>query len=128
VGVEQEIAEAILSVTDLPTPRIRFIPGIQGSLILDAMHYYYPISIKSVLEVAKLSGEHRIVFTEDPDELKYLNENMHNGFVVNPDRYFPGKGDVVVLRGSRTHNFHKYLYLLGSHDLPLNEPLQSFEA
>lgn len=110
-GVDPEIAEAVLSEIKFPKARIRFVPGKNEALIIDSTHYYFPVSIKSVVELAS-EEQRKILISSNPHDLKYLKEgNLEDAWMVNPSRYTPEKGDLIVLRGQKTHALREYEYL-----------------
>jgi len=109
----EEIDNAIKTFS-LPSSKIRFFPGINNSIIIDATHYYFPIKLNSVLELVINDTDvgQKIIFTDNKKDIKLLKK--HSGWEINPGNYTPKDNDVIVLRGNKLKNMHKFEYLFAS--------------
>lgn len=93
-----------LETLNFPAGRIRFLrPRFEG-VVIDSTHYYFPIRLDSVLEVANAFEGRKIIFTNDRRDWEKLNTSWK----INPVKYTPQENDVVVLRGRRTVDLKKY--------------------
>ena len=112
----KEIDEAIKSFS-LPSSKIRFYPGKNDSILIDATHYYFPIKLGAALElVVNGQGEteegNKIIFTNLKND-KIILKNRPE-WQVNPKNYTSQPNDVVIIRGNRVRNMEKYEYLFES--------------
>ncbi len=112
----QEIEQAIKNFS-LPSSKIRFYPGKNSSVLIDATHYYLPVRLDAVLELV-INGD-----DEEEKSNKIIFSNLKNDKILlkdypkwqlNPKRYSPQPNDVIILRGNRVKNIDKYEYLFES--------------
>ncbi|MFC1756193.1 hypothetical protein ACFLZK_02260 [Patescibacteria group bacterium] len=100
----------------LPSPKIRFYPGINGSILIDATHYYFPIKLEAVLELVSNGEEptvgNNIIYTNLKKDKHALKSKKD--WKINPKDYKPQPDDTVVIRGDRIKNIQKYDYLFES--------------
>jgi len=111
-----EIDNAIKNFA-LPSPKIRFYPGIGNSILIDATHYYFPINLEAVLEVVANEDDEteksdRVIFTDLKRDKTALRGK--DSWQINPKNYDPKDNDVVIIRGNRVKNIQKYDYLFES--------------
>ena len=87
-------------ITFYPT-RIRFLPGTKGKLIIDSTHYYYPIPLKAVLELAEDLPGRKLIISEE--RLGPLPQGFQKGAPGDLERVdeFP----IIIVRGQRTERF-----------------------
>jgi len=109
--VDKEIAAIILEDLEFPRARIDFLKGVQGAVIVDATHYYFPISIKAVLELVA-TPDRKIIFTDNPSDLQYLELVNWQNLFINPKNYSPQPDDTVILRGLKTKILRKFNHLI----------------
>jgi len=109
----KEIENAIKTFS-LPSSKIRYFPGINGSIIIDATHNYFPINLNSVLELVINDTDigQKIIFTNNKKDLKTLKDQP--GWAKNPKNFTPQSNDVVIIRGSKVKNLYKYEHLFSS--------------
>ncbi len=109
----EEVEKAIKTFS-LPSSKIRFFPGINSSIIIDATHYYFPINLNSVLELVINDTDvgQKIIFTFNKKDQKPLKER--DDWQINPQNYDPEPNDVIILRGNKFKNMHKFEYLFAS--------------
>jgi|GEM_PF-1896047 len=87
-----------LAAIRFPEARIRLLPGINSSTVVDATHYYFPLKLASVLETISTGKGRLIAFTDyELDQQLLTAENWE----VNPLNFTPLKNDTVLLRGRR---------------------------
>ncbi len=111
--IDKYISEAILDGVKFPKARINFLPGKDDSTIIDATHYYFPISIKSAMELVDPYAEEVVVLTENEHDTEYILKHFKTNDVrINPENYKPRPGDFILLRGLRTQTIRKYWYLI----------------
>lgn len=113
LGIDEVDIELGLTMVNFPEPRVRFLTGAAGQVIVDATHYYFPLKLNSVLELVAGFSDRKIAFTPYELDIQVLQEN---GWEVNPRNYGGRKGDVVILRGRRTAEYKKYKDKLGKLD------------
>jgi hypothetical protein len=105
---ESEISRAIENLS-LPNSKVRFLPGANESLIIDATHYYFPQPLESVFELVEDSTNGKVIFTQNKNEIKISSDN---GWQVNPENYKPKQDDAIILRGERVKVLYKFGYLI----------------
>jgi len=112
--LSQEEIDKTIKTFSLPSSKIRFFPGINNSIIIDVTHYYFTINLSSVLELVVNDTDmgQKIVFTDNNKDTKLLKD--HSGWEINPGNYTPEPNDVVILRGNKLKNMHKFEYLFAS--------------
>ena len=91
--------KSLEKVTFYPT-RIRFFPGRDGGLIVDATHYYYPIPLKAVVElVENLPGQKIIISNEAADTLP-------SDFKITKESGLGRSApEIIIVRGKRNERF-----------------------
>lgn len=107
-----EIEKALSNFT-LPSSKIRYFPGINDSIIIDATHLQYPIKLESVLELAQQesSRKENVIFTD----LKADKAALKNtAWKINPKNYRPKEDDIIIFRGNRDELLQKHEYLFQS--------------
>lgn len=107
---EQKVLE-VLSTFSLPEARIDIRKGRNGSLVLDATHYYIPIKLDAILELIPAEAKRLIYFGKDRTEMQRLRQ-LDSRWVFNPLELDHAVEDVIVLRGSRTQTFPLYRHLM----------------
>jgi hypothetical protein len=97
-GIDAEVAEVILEDIQLPEARITVHPGENGSTVIDATHYFYPIDIRSVLEVIGEQSEFskQIIMSDSRVDFEALN---HDEWLFNPIEITTGPDVLILLRG-----------------------------
>lgn len=99
-GVDTELSQRALEKITFYPSRIRFFPGQNGRLIIDATYYYYPIPLQSVLELVKDLPEPKLLISDEKIE------QMPPGFqVVPPNNFRETPAKIVIIRGKRTERF-----------------------
>jgi hypothetical protein len=94
----EEVEKALESFS-LPQSKIRFFPGKNGTTIIDATHYYFPIALSSVLELADAQEKtsRLILFSH----LKADKNLVPKDALLNPKNYQPQENDIIIIRGRR---------------------------
>ncbi len=117
-NIEPNVIEQALSSFSLPSSKIRFFPGINNSVIIDATHYYFPIKLDSALELVQDDTEigRKIVFTKNKKDINALKQ--HSDWLKNPKNFTPQNNDAIVLRGNKTVTMQEFEHLFASH-MPL---------
>ena len=114
-NIKSELTESTLNNFSLPLSKIRFLPGQDGSFIIDATHYYIPTKLESVLELAEApeSGS-KVIFTTLEADKKIIKSIPEEKWQVNPQNYIPRNNDIIILRGDRVKQNQKFYYLINS--------------
>lgn len=113
LGMQEVDIELGLTMVNFPEPRVRFLTGSAGQVVVDATHYYFPLKLNSVLELVDGFAGRKVAFTPYELDIKLLQEK---GWEVNPKSYLGKKSDVVLLRGRRMAEYKKYKDKLGKLD------------
>jgi len=112
-GIDEEtIAEQIQNLR-LPLSKIKIMKGRNHSTIIDSTHYYYPIPLISVLEVATAMKGNKILI-HDNAETKLINTLTDSNWSLNPKNYTPQSNDVILIRGKKTQMDKHVKNLTGS--------------
>lgn len=109
-GISEQKVVEVLTNFSLPEARIDIRKGKNGSLILDATHYYIPIKLDSILELIPTDARRLIYYGKDRSEMQLLR-SLDTRWVFNPPQLEHTAEDVIVLRGSRTQTFPLYRHL-----------------
>ncbi len=110
----QEI-DKYMRTFSLPSSKIRYFPGENGSFIIDATHYYFPIKLEAVLDLVDYKSEEigkYVIFTDSKKDKFHLKRSH---WIVNPKNYVPERHDLVVIRGKRINKLNQLSHLFVSH-------------
>lgn len=101
-GLDRQKASQVWQSAE-PAPRINVISGKNGSMIIDATHYYHPPNIKSVIELANLfQGKKHILTKIKLDSTKIpANYTIHKSTKNFPN---PSRNVVYIIRGNKDKN------------------------
>lgn len=89
-----------LDTLQLPNSKIRVLPGINHSLVIDATSYYLPIKLESILDMVNITEDRVHIFTDskkDIEQLKKLNTTIY----INPQTYTQDSASVFIVRGDK---------------------------
>lgn len=90
-----------ISKTSFYPSRIRFFPAINGTLIIDATHYYYPTSLKSVTELLEELPGNKAIITDEKIDL-----NRKDFTIISPSEGIDTANySAIVVRGKRSERF-----------------------
>ncbi len=110
LGMDKLDIELGLESISFPEARLRILSSVTGALIIDATHYYFPIKLNAVLEVTEgYADRNKIALCPIASESGTLSAL---GWKVNPVNHELKDTDMVLLRGSRSHYWHKYSQML----------------
>ncbi len=99
---------------ELPDTKIRFLKGVNNSFIIDATQTLIPTNIDTVVElIPQEETSRKIIITEFKTDTSALKKD---GFIINPPKYSPKEGDIIILRGNRHRVHQKYAYLISEYD------------
>ncbi|MFC1621962.1 hypothetical protein ACFL13_01065 [Patescibacteria group bacterium] len=101
--IENQVIEQTLQTLNLPTSKIRLLPGKGGSLIVDATHYYKPTSLEAALEFVdeKEVGD-KYLISNVPQDLQFAKSHLvQKGWQLNSQNLSPKNNDIIILRGNR---------------------------
>jgi len=113
--IDDSVVEKLFDTIELPNSKVRFFPGVNGSFVIDATHYYLPTKLASVLEVVDPNQEegNTVIFTDNSQDKKYLDQNTnHLSLEVNPSNCAPRINDVIIIRGDRVKKLNEHKNLI----------------
>lgn len=116
--LSQEDIDKALKAFSFPSSKIRYFPGTNGSILIDATHYYFPVKLGAVLELVHDGSNvgRKIIFSHNDQDKALLRKNKV--WEKNPNDYEPQPNDVIILRGPRPDMIRKFGHLFAS-DTPL---------
>lgn len=110
--IDDQKIEYALEKMALPNAKIRLFPGVNGSIIFDATHFYDAPSIQAVFDMIDPSSNERVVlFTKLKSDISALKHGNKKTILLNPKKYTPKNNDNVILRGYRPQSIQKFDYL-----------------
>lgn len=113
LGIDGIDAELGLSQLDLPEPRLQILNGKNGSTIVDATYYYFPIRLQAIADIVPSLGEEVFIINPSTDDLDFIGEQNLNWQIQSSNKDLGQKsGQVIILRGSRTRFDESYRELL----------------
>lgn len=113
LGIEPEDVELGWATVNFPMARWRIFAHPNNATIIDATHYYLPIKLESVWEIAQGLNEKTVVINPSERDRVFLaaqNEGMAQAFAPQlPSQLVAST--TYILRGQRTHEIPKYRQL-----------------
>lgn len=99
--IKEEFIDEIVQKFNLPETKIRILPGLNNSTIIDATHHYYPSNLEAALELVPEESTNNIIYTKMKPDLSVLKNIKYNNWIINPDKYAPKENDIILIRGNR---------------------------
>ena len=96
IGVKK--ASRHLLNLESPQTRIRILPAKNKSIILDASHFYYPVNLESVLELAESFPGDKYFYSSNKDEYKLVPKNYRKVYEISS--LIPAES-IIIIRGSK---------------------------
>jgi hypothetical protein len=112
LDIDSQLIDVVLESVNLAEPRIRFLKGQNSALVIDATHYYFPISLKAVLELVDLSKP-TVLISTNPHDLELFPPNSN--IAINPSEIVTSPVSTIILRGQRAKVIRKYQYLIAGY-------------
>ncbi len=103
--IDSNDVETAFQTFSLPVSKIRYLPGINESAVIDATYYYFPIKLEAVLELVDTTQNNIILFSSLKDDVALIQGKK---ILINPENYIPKKEDTIILRGPRTKTLQEF--------------------
>ncbi len=122
--IDPKNIDIALNSSSLPPSKIRFLDGTNGSLVIDATHYYYPTNLEAVIELVSLEDIQReksslVIYSQSKEDQDILKKHSPELWTINPQNYTPRNNDVIILRGDRVKQLYNFRQLINS-QIPQN--------